>query len=160
MATRRRFLVLLAAGGTVAAAAAAGIVLLPADSNGSGLPKIRYGQETCVYCGMTIDDERFAAAWRTRDGAEQHFDDIGCMVNQSRKRNPGADARLFVHDYNDSSWLDASTASYVIAASIKTPMAYGLVAVASHESAGSIASRQQGVVYEWSALLTTLEKKG
>ena len=69
---------------------------------------------------MSIGDARFAAAWRTAAGDAQRFDDIGCMVNAMRTRNPGAGTSYYVHDYTDESWVEAPTARYVISPAIRT----------------------------------------
>jgi hypothetical protein len=42
--------------------------LLPEEDAATGFPMIRYGKESCMFCGMTIGDER-SAAWRPAPGA-------------------------------------------------------------------------------------------
>lgn len=160
MVTRRRLLLLLGGGAAAAAAAVAGFLALPGEEGGVGPPVIRYGEEVCAYCGMTIGDARFACAWRTASGAARRFDDIGCMVNAARRQDPGSDTRFWVHDYGDEAWLEAPVAHYLIAPAIKTPMAYGLAAFARPEAAQALAGTQRGRTYGWDALLTELERKG
>ena len=160
MVSRRTFLALLGSGAVVAGGVAAGLTVLPGADHPSGPPMIRYGEERCAYCGMTIGDERFAAAWRCKDGREQHFDDIGCMVNASRRHDPGDGTQFYVHDFADHAWLDAASASYVVSTAIKTPMVYGVAAFARAEVAQSLSKQQQGLGYEWTSLLQSLERKG
>jgi len=160
MLTRRRLLIVLGTGGGVVAAAAAGFALLPGEETATGFPVIRYGKESCMFCGMTIGEERFAAAWRPKAGRDEHFDDIGCMVNASRHKDPGPETKFFVHDYNDGSWVDAGAASYVISPSIKTPMAYGLAALAGKDAAESLSAQQKGRLLTWAGVVENLEKKG
>ena len=159
MISRRKFIVLSAVGAVAAGAAVLGVLALPGEQRHSGLPSLRYGAERCAYCGMSIDDARFAAAWRDAEGNEQHFDDIGCMVNAGRKRDPGGDAEWFVHDFRDQSWLDAQSATYVISDAIKTPMAYGLIAFSRADDAKARAG-QGGIAFTWAGVLQNLERKG
>lgn len=162
MATRRQFLAILGAAGAVGAAGAAGIRLLPGESKPTGDPIIRYGKENCERCRMAISDARFAAAWREPSGREFHFDDIGCMVLLDGDRKPAGGTRYWVHDYATEAWLDASTASYALSDSIRTPMSYGVAASATAEGARLIVkeSSPQARVTEWSALAASLVKPG
>jgi copper chaperone NosL len=159
MIGRRKFIVLAATGSVLVAAAAVGALALPGERRRTGPPVLRYGDERCAYCGMSIGDPRFAAAWRDAGGGEQHFDDIGCMVNASRHRDPGPNTEWWVHDYRDESWLDADGAAYVVADTIKTPMNYRVAAFAHVDDARAFV-QQVGTEYAWSSLLQSLERKG
>ena len=168
MVTRRRFLVLVGAGGGVAAAVATGVLALPGgDASEDGFPTIRYGAEACADCGMVIDDARYAAAWAPRGSARggRHFDDIGCLLNNLTKHPAPEGARFFVHDYQTEAWLPAAGATYLVSTAIRSPMAYGIAAAATHEAAERLAVQyaqqgaqqggQQGArVQPWAALLS------
>ena len=108
---------------------------------------------------MSIDDARFAAAWRTPGGEERHFDDIGCMVNAYRRERPEEGTQHWVHDYRDEGWLDAGTGAYVIAPTIKTPMAYGVAAFASPTAATATMPAAPAAL-TWIDVLGALERKG
>ncbi|TAJ19298.1 MAG: hypothetical protein EPO65_07105 [Dehalococcoidia bacterium] len=158
MPTRRRFLSLV---GTSAIAAAGGVLIAGCGSkaaNPDGPPEIRYGQERCAYCTMSIDDARFASAWRVAR-TERHFDDIGCMVNASRRESLPSEVRFWVHDYTDEAWLDASQATYVIASAIKTPMAYGVAAFATAAKASSTVPAAKTTL-TWTDVLSAVEREG
>jgi copper chaperone NosL len=158
MIGRRKFIVLVSAGTLAAGGTVAVTALLPGERQRSGSPVLRFGAEQCTYCGMIISDPQFAAAWREAGGREQHFDDIGCMVNASRRRDPGAGTEWWVHDYGSSAWLAASEAAYAFSDSIKTPMAYGVAAFARAEDARSLI-RTSGTVRTWDETLKTVERK-
>ncbi len=160
MATRRRFLVLLGGGTVVAVAAAGGFILLPGEETASGLPKIKYGKESCVHCTMIISDSRFTAAWREQGGVERHFDDIGCMVASSRKHTPGSEALYWVRDFDHDGWLDAMTATYAVAEGIKSPMGYGVAAFASTDAAAGAVQRYTGEAATWASLVDNLKERG
>jgi len=159
MVSRRRFIILASTGALAAGGAAAGFAALPSEAPRSGPPQLRYGEERCAYCGMVIDDARFAAAWREGSGREQHFDDIGCMVNAGRQRDPGSGTERFVHDFHDKSWVAATTATYARSSTVKTPMAYGVIAFSSAEAAAAFVE-SSGTPLDWAALLRQVERKG
>jgi len=160
MFTRRGFLGLLGAASVTGVAAVAGIQLLPGESKATGDPVIRYGQENCARCRMTISDVRFAAAWREPSGKETHFDDIGCMVLLQSERNPGTGTRLWVHDYSTEAWLDGATAAYALSDAIHTPMSHGVAASATTEGAqGIVKDSNQVQVTRWEGLAPWLERR-
>ncbi len=159
MITRRRFLALLGVGGVAVASGGAIVALLP-DSNDTsdGPPAISYGSDACARCRMLIGDARFAAGWRDGSGAETHFDDIGCMVVQSREQPPTTPARFWVHDYHTERWIEASTASFVVDPGIKSPMAYGIAAAGSADDAKAVALA--GRADTWTGLISTVKARG
>ena len=60
-----------------------GIVLLTtllAGSCASGPEPIRYGQDACYHCKMTLTDKRFGAEIITDKGKVLKFDDLNCVV--------------------------------------------------------------------------------
>ena len=156
---RRKFIILATAGTLIAGGTALGTVLLPGERARNGPPSIRLGAEQCGYCGMVISDARFAAAWREASGREQHFDDIGCMVNAGRHRDPGAGTSWWVTDYRSQSLLEASTARYVFAGSIRTPMDYGVAALARSEDIGTLTQSAAPAV-SWDEARERVERTG
>jgi copper chaperone NosL len=160
--SRRRFLVLLGAAGVTAGGIAAGVAALPDDNGGgkSGPPNIRYGEDACDTCRMIIVDTRHAAAWRDGRGGVARFDDIGCMVTLLRNEDPGAAATLYVHDFDDESWLQARDATFVISPEIKSPMAYGIAAFATRRAAEAAAASYMGQVYDWSGVVQHASRGG
>lgn len=159
MPSRRAFLLAaLATGGTVVIGGL-GVGACSGDDSSSKDPVIRFGAENCAGCGMPIDDRRWIAAWRS-GGKELHFDDIGCMVDLARKRSLAASAALFVNDQATNTWTDGSSATYVVAAAYKTPMAYGVAGFAKKEDAAAAAAENKTQPWTWADLLQRLESKG
>ncbi|MCC6236698.1 MAG: nitrous oxide reductase accessory protein NosL [Dehalococcoidia bacterium] len=153
---RRQFLIGLGSAAVLAAGVATGLRVLP-DAEVGALPTIRYGQESCSFCGMSIDDPRFASAWRAADG-ERHFDDIGCMVNAMRRDHPAGTIDFYVHDYTSEQWLSATEATFAVSPTVKTPMAYGVLAAADASTVNDVAGSSRSV-YTWSELLEHLERR-
>lgn len=159
MATRRQFLALLGLGGAALASGGALVVLLPdGKEKTDGPPEIAYDSDSCAHCRMLISDPRFAASWRDNKGDAALFDDIGCMVVQSREHPPAEPVRFWVHDYKTSDWLDASVASFVVDPVVKSPMAYGIAAAASAANARTISTTSE--VTDWASILSTVEARG
>jgi copper chaperone NosL len=93
-------------------------------------PTIHYGEDVCEFCGMIITEERYAAGYLTKDGADHIFDDIGNMF-RAHVQNQAEVTAFFVHDYEEQTWIRAETAYYVLSRELPTPMASGLVAFRS-----------------------------
>lgn len=114
-------------------------------------PEIAYGEDVCSRCGMIIGDERFAAALVVEKAANDYeqlvFDDAGEMFAYAAEdAGRSRIVRWFVHDYNSREWIDASSAWFVIADSLHTPMGYGVAACAEQAEAQALAQEWQGSV--------------
>ncbi len=98
--------------------------------------------DVCAICKMQIKDDAYATQLTTKDGKTFKFDDIGCMnewKTQNGTDNIGMD---YVRDYNDKEWVEYSKATFVYDASIRTPMAYGIVSFKDKQSAEAFVAEQ------------------
>ncbi len=134
-------------------AAGAGCARTPDD----GPPTIRLGRDECLECGMTIVEERSAAAMlvevnRRRDGLL--FDDIGCMLDAWDSRPELHVVRAFVHAYDGSGWVEAQRAHFVRADAdrLRTPMGSGIGAFTTAEAARAAHGRTAGTLLDLAAL--------
>lgn len=120
--SRRELLALVPAG--------IAFTVLPGCSKATGPADVRWGKEACAYCGMLVDDPRYAAQIRDPNGKVFKFDDTGDAVlwlaGQSFANDPAAE--FWVGDSENRGWLDARTAWY--RTGLHTPMAHGFGAVA------------------------------
>lgn len=110
-------------------------------------PNIAYGQDTCDQCKMIISEENMAAAYWTTKGEAHRFDDIGGMLAYHKQSGDDVTS-WWVHDYLSGEWLNAENATFVKNAGnagVQTPMGFGIVAFASHQSAESFAYGVEGV---------------
>lgn len=106
-------------------------------------PTVHYGESMCAECGMIVSDERFASAIIIRDDRGRLdtivFDDVGDQVIYEKARPELDIVRRWVHDYATSAWIPAESAYFVKAATIRTPMASGIVAFADRAAAEAMA---------------------
>ncbi len=109
-------------------------------------PAIALGQTECTQCGMTINDERFAAAEivSAADGEETActFDDIGCLLEYDHRHADQHVLARYVKDFATRQWLAAQDAAFVRSAQIHSPMGYGLLAAANQTEAEKVRSEQ------------------
>ena len=123
-----------------------------AASAATGPPDIVYGRDLCTECRMIIDDPRFAAAYRTLDGEERRFDDIGGLVLYGVESGELVSAAVWVHDYDSEAWLPADEAVFVVAERFPTPMGHGVLAFSDRGRATAFAAPIDGIVLDWAAL--------
>ncbi|MCP5025473.1 MAG: hypothetical protein GY929_04235 [Actinomycetia bacterium] len=126
------------------------------DAEASGPPDIVEGRTMCDECGMLIDDVRFAASYRTADGEERRFDDIGGMLNQGQRNGDLETAEIWVHDYESGEPLPVAEATYVMADDVMTPMGWGILAFRSADEAQRLAEMHGASVLIWSDLLKVM----
>ncbi len=124
---RRRFLLLLAAG-------AAGCA--------SGIPVLRFGQDACDFCRMTISEPEFAALAVTAQGRDARFDSIECLaawVAQQEQSPRG----LWVTDFATQSTLVPAAEARYYRGGTRSPMGQGWIAMAP-KGGGAAAPEGEG----------------
>lgn len=121
-------------------------------------PTIHYGEDLCEFCNMIISEERFAAGYLTKDGEERIFDDIGGMFHYHLEKQEEVTA-FFVHDYEESNWIRAEKAYYVLSEELPTPMLFGIIASADLEKAELIASKSHGEVLTFDEALAHYQEQ-
>ncbi len=98
----------------------------------TGPGEIKWGRDTCDYCGMIVDDPHFAAQLRGGPGHKAYkFDDLGdavlFLVKQGWASDPATE--FWVGGLETGQWMDGFKAFYV--GGQRTPMAHGFGAVAA-----------------------------
>ncbi|CAA7626839.1 conserved hypothetical protein [Candidatus Terasakiella magnetica] len=100
--------------------------------NETGPAEIKWGRDTCDYCGMIVDDPHFAA--QVRGGPKRKvfkFDDLGDAILYLSKQSWADEptTEFWVGSLETGEWLDGRKAFYV--GDQRTPMAHGYGAVAA-----------------------------
>lgn len=97
----------------------------------TGPGEIKWGRDSCDYCGMIIDDPHFAAEVRGGPGHKLYkFDDLGDGVLFLAKQSWAADptTEFWVGGLETGQWMEAAKAFYV--GGQRSPMGHGFGAVA------------------------------
>jgi len=117
-------------------------IALSGCQSGTQLPEIRYGEESCAYCRMIINEAPFASAYENEAGEMKKFDDVGCMVLAQADEKT---MHMWVSNYSQpGKWLNADDAYYVHSKDLKTPMGNGIIAVDSESTAQTEAKKRNG----------------
>lgn len=133
-------------------------LLLAGCSGGESLdpPQLLLGVDECVECRMIISDDRFAAAWVTRDQygrlEKGGFDDLGCLLIYRRKRPESENLGEYVKDFETRAWLELATAHLIRSEKLHSPMAFGIAAFESAEKADALLAQHDGERLELSAI--------
>lgn len=131
------------------------LLLLSGACTVPGPRPVVLGSEACQHCHMTVADDRFIAQLVTSTGKVLIYDDPGCLAAALRDGVVAGDRirSLWVTDYLDPATLrNADEAWFVQSDAVHTPMASGLVALASQHQADSLAAALQGSVLRWDAV--------
>ncbi|MDK9720136.1 MAG: nitrous oxide reductase accessory protein NosL [Rhodospirillales bacterium] len=122
--SRRRFLTVVSPGFV---AALSGCF----EGASTGPAEVRWGREFCDYCGMIIDNPRFAAQIRGGDPRKLwKFDDVSCGVLWRARQSWENEEKteFWVGNSATGKWIDGKKAYYL--SGMKSPMGYDYGAVA------------------------------
>jgi len=122
----------------------------------AGPPQIIEGRSLCAECHMSIDDIRFAAAYRLTDGTERVFDDIGDMATHAITEPEFQTASIWVFDYSTKEPIPATKAWFIHSKNLVSPMASGFAAHSSLTAARKAATAHEATVMSWTALIDQL----
>ena len=114
---------------------------------GGAAPEILYGEDICDRCRMVISERRHAAGARV-EGRDYRFDDPGCLVEFLGATPQKEAVAAWVHD-ESGAWLEVEGAWFVEDPEQGTPMASGILAFGSAESAAAAAASWSGAVKRW-----------
>ena len=132
------------------------LVVAGCSADANRPPSLRYGEEACDHCRMLINDEHFAAAVVTEDGAIRKFDEIGCLLAYQAE-HPGPMKRCWVCDYRSARWLDTREAFFVCSRQLQTPMGCGAAAVGTLAEAHALADEVHGRIVRFDELPSAIE---
>ncbi len=124
---------------------------------------IKYGQDQCAYCRMTIADARFSAQIVLKTGKNFKFDAIECMVwfVQEGRVDTAKIHQVLVADFSSPGrMIDGHTAWYLHSDQVKSPMSGNLAAFPSREVALQFQQKLGGRLLRWQDLLKTVQKPG
>lgn len=137
------------------------LVLLLLACTAAGPVPLRWGEEACRHCHMTLADRRFGAELVGVTGRTYAFDDAGCaaeFVATGGIAESEIGSAWVVDLLAPDSLLDAATAAFVRSDSFPTPMGSGIVATRTPGAADSIATASAGTRLTWSDVLASARR--
>jgi nitrous oxidase accessory protein len=121
----------------------------------AGPRAVRYGEEACGYCRMTVTDRRFGGQVATAAGRIETFDSIECLadyVNGAPARSAPREPRAWVADFqHPGTFIRVDSARFVRLAAASSPMGAGLAAIAATAPAGAVP--MTGAAMTWAQVL-------
>lgn len=126
----------------------------------SGPQPIRYGEDACNYCKMTIVDQRHSAEAVTLKGKVYKFDAIECLVHYVTPLDETTFSHLLVANYDKPGTLiNAQSSSYLISPNLPSPMGAFLNAFDDANRSAEIQSEMSGELHSWQSLKTAVSTK-
>lgn len=104
------------------------------------VPRVQYGTDVCVRCGMVVSEERFAAGYVDARGVSVVFDDLAEFL-ATVADHPDLIPNAHVHEAETGRWMRAGTACYVRVPGLPTPMGSGIAAFAGAAASEAFARR-------------------
>lgn len=121
---------------------------------------IRYGQEACVFCKMTIMDKKFASEIVNSKGKAFKFDDLSCMVKYIKTNQLKQEDLTFVvvNDYNrPGELIDAKTAIFLSSKELRSPMRGDIAAFSDKASAEAVKAKfSEAKILTWKEVFESL----
>jgi copper chaperone NosL len=119
-----------------------------------------YGKDMCHTCKMTLVDQKFGAEMITKKGKVYKFDDVNCLINfyTSGYEESTNIQQILVADFaNENNLTDVTTAYFVRAEAIRSPMASGVAAFSTEDGLNSFYSKWKGELLTWNELVQKLK---
>ena len=115
---------------------------------------IKYGDDHCFHCDMTVVDKTHSAQYVTKKGKAYMFDAVECLTMKINKENNERDLEfILVADYvTPGKLVDAKKATYLISEKIKSPMGANLSAFFDKKIADDYLEKHGGKLYTWNSL--------
>lgn len=117
---------------------------------------IKIGTDTCVFCKMTISDNRFGGEILTKKGKTYKFDDIHCLMSfkKSDVLNKEIISNIyFVNFEGTHNFIEASKAHLFKSDALHTPMAGNIAAFDNEQSLNNTAQKFKGSEVTWNDLV-------
>lgn len=115
---------------------------------------IKYGEDNCELCRMTVMNPQFAAGLLTSKGKVYTFDAGECLVRYLKANGVNENDQYFMSDYYKAGTLiDATKAAYLHGDNIQSPMGGNLAAFSNISSAQDLQKELGGDLLTWQQLI-------
>jgi len=117
---------------------------------------IRYGQDECTGCKMTLANPRYGAELITAKGKVLKFDDLNCLLTFQKQAATTPAPRAFIIDSNHANiFLPAEQTYFLQHERLRTPMGSHLAAFATETELETARSQLGGggKILRWADVL-------
>lgn len=90
---------------------------------------IRYGEDSCHFCDMTIVSQAHSAQAVSTKGKQFKYDAIECMMNDMINNQPEMAVKQVANFANPGEMIDVERAGFIINDTINSPMGENLAAL-------------------------------
>lgn len=116
---------------------------------------IRYGEEACHSCKMTIAQSSFGGELVTQKGKVFVFDDLNCLLSFYNGGSAEDLAFTLVVDYErPDEFLNAGQTFFVKSDSLRSPMAGNVAAFKTYDRALQFKRAKGGILLGWAEVTT------
>lgn len=118
---------------------------------------LRYGQDVCYTCKMTLVDKKYGAELVTVKGKVYKFDDVNCMagfIHSGYLKDQTISLTLITDYAQPGTLIPAQEAFYLKSDNLRSPMASEIAAFGSTESLQKNKETLTGTALRWSEVLT------
>lgn len=125
----------------------------------TGPRPIKYGQDACAFCKMTLMDKHYGAEVVTKKGKVYVLDDVNCLARFLKNGGvkPENVAGRYITDYaHTGALLEVEKAVFLYSDHLKTPMASGVAAFANEQDLNAIKSQTGGEMLRWEQVLIVM----
>ena len=123
---------------------------------------INYGSDECEFCRMQISDNRYGAELVTDKGKVYKFDSIECLTEFAVVKNLIGDSnqKFLVTDFaQPETFIDASTAFYVLNDNFRSPMGLNVSAFGSEISRQKFVAESGGSLLYWVDVIELVKQR-
>lgn len=121
---------------------------------------IRYGEDACAHCRMTVSDARFGAELVTATGKTLAFDSIECLAEFFQTHTDGAaDVHsVWVTAYDvPETLMPAEAAAFLQSPGLRSPMGAGLAAFRDRLTAEQARAEYGGELLDWAGAVAHVQ---
>jgi copper chaperone NosL len=128
------------------------LVVFAMTACSTGPQPIRFGQDGCDFCKMTISDKRFGAELVTQKGKVYKFDDMHCIAAFHKSGTVAEKdiARIYMIDFSQPGTLVPARESYFLKSeTLHSPMGGNIAAFRSEDSLKKFNQQFPGETLKW-----------
>jgi copper chaperone NosL len=118
---------------------------------------IRYGEDACHHCKMTLVDKKFGAELVTKKGKIYKFDDVNCMLSFYNSGEVATDEfshKLVIDFTKPTKLIEADKAFYLKSPKIQSPMISQIGAFENEQDMKLAKDELSGIYLVWGELVT------